>query len=199
MTLVINKTTYQIPYADLLRPLTETEYNELKTDIEANGITYPVIVDESNNVIDGQHRLQIAAGLGLADIPFQILVGLSEEEKREKALNLNLHRRQLSKEDRQKLAVEMRRNGQSYRVIGEKLGISKSQIERDLSTVPFGTVEELPQVITGKDGKQRPATRGRSCRRWALPMPYRCRLRRHRRCSVPKSVKIPSRFPAPSL
>lgn len=159
----INNTTYQLPYADLLRPLTETEYNELRADIEANGITYSVIIDEDNNVIDGQHRLQIAAGLGVTDIPFQILPGLSEEEKREKALNLNLHRRHLSVEDRKGMALKMRQNGHSYRAIGEKLGVSDVTVMNDIESgaknlaphTDSGIV--LPSKIKGKDGKIYPA------------------------------------------
>jgi hypothetical protein len=88
-----------------------------------------------------------------------IRVNLSEEEKRQLALDLNLHRRHLDKGQRAGFALQMRQNGMSYRTIGEKLGVDPVTVMNDIkSTVENSTVQKLPQVITGKDGKTRPAT-----------------------------------------
>lgn len=58
--------------------------------------------------------------------------------------------------DRAALARVMRESGMSYRAIGKLVGAGKSTIERDMATVPDGTV---PDRITGTDGVERPASR----------------------------------------
>jgi hypothetical protein len=57
---------------------------------------------------------------------------------------------------RRQRVADARRNGHSLRAIGEELGISKSQVERDLQGVPRGTPEPGTPKILGKDGKQYP-------------------------------------------
>lgn len=58
--------------------------------------------------------------------------------------------------DRPAMVAELRQNGMSTRAIGAALGVGKSTVDRDLSTVPSGTVE--PERITSLDGRERPAT-----------------------------------------
>ena len=54
----------------------------------------PVEVDEEGNVLDGHTRVEIAAQLGI-DYPTIVRAGLSETERIEHALRLNLLRRHL--------------------------------------------------------------------------------------------------------
>ena len=51
--------TIQKPFRDLLPPLSTTEMDTLRADIEANGVRDPVIIDENGVVLDGHHRLMI--------------------------------------------------------------------------------------------------------------------------------------------
>ncbi len=164
-------TTYTVPFADLLPPLTVAQYEALKVDIARRGIVVPVIVDEHGNIIDGQHRMTIAAELNLGFVPIKkAQPGLTEKQRRELCHDLNVHRRQLTAEERAATALKMRLSGQSFRQIGETLGVShetaRADIERatvkNLTVESTGTdelVEEsLPERITGRDGKSRPAT-----------------------------------------
>lgn len=89
------------PY-QLLPRLTEDEYLELRHDIEANGIRVPVDVDEHGEILDGHHRARIADALRI-DCPQRVLRGLSETEKREHALAVNVHRRSLTRQQRREL------------------------------------------------------------------------------------------------
>ena len=73
------------------------------------------------------------------------------------ARKLNMARRHLTGEQRDKVLLDMRADGMSVRQIADETKIPKSTVARIISTVPNGTVE-LPTVITGKDGKQRQAT-----------------------------------------
>lgn len=156
--IVFGKTIYKDPYLSLLPPLSESDYNTLKDDISERGLIVPIVIDEQNNIIDGHNRLRIAAELGLTEIPFDIRLNLSEEEKRQLALDLNLHRRHLDKEQRAGFALQMRQNGMSYRAIGDKLGVTPMTAREDIKSTVQNYTVDLPQVITGRDGKQRPAT-----------------------------------------
>lgn len=93
------------PY-QLLPPLTEHEYADLKADIDANGIEQPVIVDDLGQIIDGHHRAQIADELGI-DCPVDVRVIDSEDAKRDLALRLNVHRRSLTQQQKRELLANL--------------------------------------------------------------------------------------------
>src|SRR5690606_31592931 len=139
----------------VLPELSAEEYEALKADIAQRGVQVPVEYDEDGNILDGYHRVRACRELGITDWPKVVRRGLTEEQKIEHALALNLHRRHLTREQRRELVVRLRQQGWSLRRIAERLGVSKSQVERDASGVPFGT----PATVTGADGKQYPATK----------------------------------------
>ena len=88
--------------------------------------------------------------------PRIVRVGLTEEEKIEHALALNLMRRHLSREQRRELVLKLRQQGWSTTRIAEILGVGETTIRRDLSGSPDGEPENTPEAI-GKDGKTYPA------------------------------------------
>ena len=110
------------PY-QLLPPLSGEEYTALRADIAEHGIRVPVDVDESGTVLDGHHRAQIAAELGIP-LPTRTVVGLDEEAKRDHALVVNVQRRILTREHRRSLIAQAieRRPEDSDREIGRLLG-----------------------------------------------------------------------------
>lgn len=145
--------------------LTPVEYEILKASIEEHGVLVPVEVDEHGELLDGHHRVRAwqelrAEGLNIADYPRLIRGGWTEEQKRNHARRLNVVRRHLSKEQRDQLMIDMRRDGMSYRAIAEAVGVSH---ETARSAVANTTVKnltvDLPDRILGKDGKMRPAHR----------------------------------------
>lgn len=75
-------------------PLPTEQYEALKADIAKRGVLVPVEYDEDGNILDGHHRAQIAAELGI-DHPRVIRGGLDEHAKTEHVLKLNLLRRHL--------------------------------------------------------------------------------------------------------
>ena len=141
---------------DLLPPLSEEDYEALKADIAARGVQVPVEYDEHGAILDGHHRVRACQELGIKDWPRIVRVGLTEEEKIEHALALNLVRRHLSREQRQELVRKLRQRGLSLRRIAEMLGIPKSTVLDDVSGVRFRTPENTPEA-TGADGKTYPA------------------------------------------
>ena len=81
----------------LLPPLTADERESLRQSIEAVGVLQPVVVDEAGAIIDGHHRAEDRGGAGPV-LPKQNPAGLTEAEKLETALVLNLGRRHLDTE-----------------------------------------------------------------------------------------------------
>ena len=142
--------------------LTPIEYEALKGDIAQRGVLVPIDVDEKGEILDGHHRVRAwnelqEGGIEVPSYPKIIRAGLTEEQKRNHARSLNVLRRQLSKDQRDQVMLDMRKDGMSYRQIAEVTGVSNQTVMRTIeSTAPFGAVE-MPDVITGKDGKQRQA------------------------------------------
>jgi hypothetical protein len=125
------------PYALLLPPLTNAEYEALKADIAEHGILYPVIVDDAGLVLDGVHRCRIADELGI-DVPVSQMGHTSEERKMHLAVGLNMRRRHLDAGRRRELVCRLHRErGLSVREIASVTGWSKSTVDRDLKASPF--------------------------------------------------------------
>lgn len=153
--------------------LSDEEYRALKSDIAKRGVQVPIEFDEQGNILDGHHRLKACQELGIKDYPSIIRVGMSEEEKFEHVLALNLDRRHLNREQRDELILTLRKRGYSIRQIAEMLGVGNATVIRICSGVPNGTPEpehfvdsgsiniepEFPERVIGKDGKNYPARR----------------------------------------
>ena len=97
----------------IMPPLTAAEYAALKADIAAHGVQVAVELDEAGNVLDGHHRVRACQELGIANYPSLVRVGLTEEQKIEHALALNLVRRHLTTAQRRALGLKLRQRGWS--------------------------------------------------------------------------------------
>jgi len=138
----------------LMPDLSEDEFAALKADIAERGVLVPVEYDELGNILDGHHRVRACEQLGVTDWPRMIRAGMSDDEKAEHALTLNLARRHLSREQRQELVKTLRLRGWSFPRIGALLGVDHTTALRDSRCA-----DAQPAVVTGSDGKQYPATR----------------------------------------
>lgn len=158
------------PFYQLLPDLTPEEYEALKASIAVHGILVPIEVDEQGHVLDGHHRLKAAKELGLPDeaIPRVVRKGLSDEEKVEHVLRLNLLRRHLTREQKQALAVQLRQQGWTQQRIAGALGVSQQTVSNWLHDVTkTGDVDAesgkpmLPATITDTLGRRQPARKPR--------------------------------------
>ncbi len=150
---------YNFKYSEILPPLTKDEYQALKLDIQERGILVPIVVDENSNVIDGQHRLMIADELGLkaSEVQIKFEVSLTDEEKQQLAIDLNLHRRHMSRSQRDGWIARLSENENlSTRLIAEMVGTSQRTVSRALHE-NGGEAIASPHKVKGKDGKQYPA------------------------------------------
>lgn len=143
----------------LLPPLAEDEYTSLIEDIRARGVLQPIIVDETGEIIDGHHRKTIADSYGLPCPALKCPPNLSEAEKRSLALDLNMHRRHLSREQKRELIRNSLAADPSLsdRQHAERVGASPTTVGavRD-DMEEAGELSNLDSR-TGADGVERPA------------------------------------------
>lgn len=124
------------PY-QVMPPLSADEYAALRDDIAERGFLVPVVKDQHGNILDGHHRVTIAAELGV-DYPVEVRKVTDDNEARDVAFTLNLARRHLNREQKRELiAAEItRRPDDSDRAIGRRLACDHKtvgSVRRELS------------------------------------------------------------------
>lgn len=141
-------------------PLLPSEYASLTESIRAHGVQVPVLVDENGAIIDGHHRDQIAAELGI-DCPRDVRAGLTEADKRTLAISLNKDRRHLTREQvRALLAESVKADPQlSDREHARRVGVHNetvASVRRELEATG-----DVTDSVTRTDslGRQQPATK----------------------------------------
>lgn len=133
--------------------LEATRYEELKRDIEQRGVLIPIITDEDGAVIDGHQRRRCCAELHI-DCPSVVVPDLTEDEKHQLAIVLNLYRRQLSGTERSKVIGELAHMRLSTRKMGAILGMSKSAVQREVAQLG-----DRPDTVTDSLGREQPSTK----------------------------------------
>ena len=166
MEILFDDTTFTALFADLLRPMSSEERAYLRESILEDGIKTPILIDETNGIIDGINRLSVAVELDLhpIEVPFKVMAGLSPDEKRRIALSLNTARRHLTGEEirqartnvEKRTAVEAALEahpGKSDRAIAAEVGVSHtfvSKVREELS----GNGCQMPETRTVTRGEQ---------------------------------------------
>ena len=150
------------PKYQVLPDLTPLEYAALKSDIAEHGVLVPVEVDEAGEMLDGHHRARAWGELrdeGHAIPEFARIVrrGLTEEEKRNHARSLNVLRRQLTREQRDQVMADMRRDGMTLQAIADTVGVSVNTAWRATEDLNFDIENEEPTLVNAR-GQVRPTT-----------------------------------------
>jgi ParB-like chromosome segregation protein Spo0J len=129
---------------ELPPPDTET-YAALKASIQVHGVLVPLLQRPDGTLLDGHHRQRACEELGITDVPMVTVDPAATDEHVN--IMVNALRRSLTPAQRRELVAYGHRAGRSVREIAEELSISKTTVGRDLaiSTVPCGTVEEVPR------------------------------------------------------
>jgi hypothetical protein len=133
-------------------------YGQLKVSIEEHGIQEPVVVDETNRILDGFMRAQIAEELG-KPCPSRVVPGLTEKQKLRYVYHANLHRRHFDHETVATFLWGLHAQGKSLRLIHQITGIAKSTVADALARVRDSDTLPDPATVTGLDGKVYPALR----------------------------------------
>lgn len=141
-------------------PLSEEEYGALKADIAQRGVLVPVVEDGEGNVIDGHHRRRAweelkALGFDLPDLPRDVRRGLSEQQKRDLSVSLNLQRRHLNRAQRKEvIAALLRRTPErSDRWLAEIAGCDHKTVGSVRCDLEVRGELPQPDKLLGKDGK----------------------------------------------
>lgn len=113
---------------NLLRPLNKEEETLLHESIKKHGLITPIIVTKAGEIIDGWHRQKIATELCIP-LPATIFEG-SEASAKALAIELNAARRQLSKEDRDKLIRQLYDEGHAQKKIAGIVGLDQSRVSQ---------------------------------------------------------------------
>jgi site-specific DNA-methyltransferase (adenine-specific) len=117
------------PY-QVMPPLADAEYDALKASIAAGyDPARPIVVDENGAILDGHHRQQACAELGITP-PTITLPGLTEDQKHDYAMRANLAQRHLNQEQKRELIrAELNRNpDRSDREIGRLCGVDHKTV-----------------------------------------------------------------------
>jgi hypothetical protein len=142
----------------LLPPLSDDEFGELKESIKANGVLVPVVFDQDGNTIDGRHRKRACEALGITDYPRETRTFTSDEQRHAFIYRVNLNRRHLSPYERQQVVTKMHdaHPKWSVRKIAELTGIPKSTVQRCLhppeSPEPPSEPEPPPAAVPNGTG-----------------------------------------------
>jgi hypothetical protein len=134
-------------------PLTDEEYDALRSDIAEHGVRVPVVRDQHGRLLDGNNRARIAADLGIG-CPSVVVQVKDDDEAETIAVTLNCARRHLNREQRRAVIRREidRHPGESDRAIARRVGCSPSTV----SAVRAGKVSNL-DTPTGQSPWQTPA------------------------------------------
>ena len=130
----------KLPELECLFPIPEN-YEEILEDVQQRGIQEPLVVNPENVLVCGFTRLQIAADLGLTEVPVRVIPHTDILDLKEYAIRDNFHRRQLTKLQ-----------------LVELCGIPLEQIEAERARLRMQsgrTVDPVENVATGSPGKTR--------------------------------------------
>ena len=130
----------------------------LRASILRYGVLVAVVRDQHGRTLDGHHRARLADALGV-DYPVAVVEVRDDEHAGNLVRDLNLARRHLDPEQRRRVVASLRADGHSLRAIGAAVGVSKSQVAKDVAQLSTGG--QLPDRVTGLDGRSRPAKRRR--------------------------------------
>lgn len=89
-------------------PLSESDFERLKSDMAERGILVPLILKQDKTLIAGHNRLRAAIDIGLEVVPVQYVeTELSREQETAFVVKDNLLRRQLTAEQKESLIIRL--------------------------------------------------------------------------------------------
>lgn len=148
------------PLFQHLPPLAPSERAALKESIRVHGVKVPILVDEDGTVIDGHHRQEFADQLGV-DCPELVAAGLDDTQKRTLALELNLNRRQLNREQMRAVITEsLQLDPQlSDREHARRTGATHPTVAAVRASLEDAELLQRSVIRIGGDGSVHPATK----------------------------------------
>jgi ParB-like chromosome segregation protein Spo0J len=115
----------------------------------------PLLITSDGRIVDGHERHRTCLELGLHRYPMRVLGGMTEGERRERAIRINAERRHLTRTQRRELLESLIRAepARSTRDLADLLRVGKSTVSRTRQTILAGVPSGTPEFIEGRDGK----------------------------------------------
>ena len=133
------------PVANIFPLMTGAEYDALVSDIAEHGQREAIWLHDGE-ILDGRNRYRACLDLGLVP-EFREYTG---DDPQSFVVSLNLHRRHLTREQRDEVIRQLRTNGMTLQKIAAAVGVGLGTVHR--ATNELFQMEKLP----GDDGKYRP-------------------------------------------
>lgn len=128
-----------------LPPLASDDYERLKVSIEKDGQQIPVLIDSNTDeVIDGEHRLKICEELGLE--PKIENRPLDPREAIILKVSLNLARRHLTAEQKKELALALRQQGLTQEEAAKLVGLDRSTVSKAETSIVKNHITFIPDL-----------------------------------------------------
>jgi hypothetical protein len=129
----------------LFGDIPETEYEEMKADIEARGIKTPLFITPDGRVLSGHLRLKVALEIGLSAVPVIVVDGLTEDGEFLFLVRDNLVRRHLSPSQRALLVTRP----EIRSVMGSLMAEAKARQVEGAATIRYRFTSVTPPSGAG--------------------------------------------------
>jgi hypothetical protein len=151
------------PKYQVMPVLSDEDETALRESIREHGVRQPILIDEDGAVIDGHHRQRIAAEEG-KPCPSETIEGLTEDEKRALAWEVNYNRRHLTAAQRRSLLenlvkAELAKGKVSDRMLGKRFGVDHKTIavvRTKITVAKLHSGEHSPKTTKPKTPKSAP-------------------------------------------
>jgi transposase-like protein len=148
------------PFADLVPPMRDSEYEDLKADIKANGLLMPIVLFEGK-ILDGRHRLCACRDV---DVEPRFTEGTDWiGDPAGFVLSANLHRRHLTAEQKRDLIAKLLKAQpeKSDRQIGKQVGVHHTTISTARKAAEArGEISHVETHVDTK-GRKQPAKKAK--------------------------------------
>lgn len=154
-------------------PMSNEEFEGLKLDIKENGLKYPIVLNQSLELIDGYHRYKACKELGFIEIDAEIRNFSDEDEEQAfffqsqlrrnllpiQKVRLGLKMLELEKKkakERQGMRTDLTSGsfepevGSASEIVAKKLGISHATFKRAVKVLTEAPEPTLNKVLTGE-------------------------------------------------
>ena len=134
------------PVANIFPLMTGAEYDALVSDIAEHGQREAIWLYDGK-VLDGRNRLRACYALGIVPDVREY----TGDDPQAFVVSLNLHRRHLTREQRDDVIRQLRTNGMTLQKIADAVGVSLKTVHRAASDLSFDKSE-----IINERGQYRP-------------------------------------------
>ena len=144
-------------YSKLVNPLSDIEYEALKSSISNKGLHLPIIVNQDNVILDGHNRLKICEELGI-EPEFEIKEFSDQSQEKEFVIEINLKRRHLNNFQIAELEYKMEEIYKERAKMRSFSNLKNVNKEIILSTAPNDAIDvnietgKVSEIIAKKTG-----------------------------------------------